>query len=204
MAYTSLHASRTRTEKKAKLTKIRELLPLLRRRRLLAPGKQPAPRLDEASPASGVDRKARRKDSDEGEGERSVVRKRPSRASQRAGQGDAEEHDGEQEDNDEQEQEEEEEEQEEEEPRVEMWNTRSHKRLMGQNRPFRRDVNDFMRRRPEYVLYTGQDREPKRPTPKPPKKRKKNPQPADGFAVGKVSKTACRRLFSLGLHSHAL
>ena len=196
--------TRTRTEKKAKLTKIRELLPLLRRRRLLAPGKQPAPRLDEASPASGVDRKARRKDSDEGEGERSVVRKRPSRASQRAGQGDAEEHDGEEEDNDEQEQEEEEEEQEEEEPRVEMWNTRSHKRLMGQNRPFRRDVNDFMRRRPEYVLYTGQDREPKRPTPKPPKKRKKNPQPADGFAVGKVSKTACRRLFSLGLHSHAL
>ena len=87
MAYTSLHASRTRTEKKAKLTKIRELLPLLRRRRLLAPGKQPSPRLDEASPASGVDRK-------EGEGERSVVRKRPSRASQRAGQGDAEEHDG--------------------------------------------------------------------------------------------------------------
>ena len=60
-----------------------------------------------------------------------------------------------------------------EEPRVEMWNTRSHKRLMGQNRPFRRDVNDFMRRRPEYVLYSGQDREPKRPTPKPPNKRKK-------------------------------
>ena len=146
-------------------------------------------------------------DRKEGEGERSVVRKRPSRASQRAGHGDGEEHDGEEEDNDEQQQEEEEEEEEEEEkeePRVEMWNTRSHKRLMGQNRPLRRDVNDFMRRRPEYVLYTGQDREPKRPTPKPPNKRKKNPQPADGFAVGKVSKTACRRLFSLGLHSHAL
>ena len=41
--------------------------------------------------------------------------------------------------------------------RVCLWNTLTLKRLTGQNRPRRRDLENFLRRHPHYELYTGQD-----------------------------------------------
>ena len=38
-----------------------------------------------------------------------------------------------------------------------LWNTLTLKRLTGQNRPRRRDLENFLRRHPHYELYTGQD-----------------------------------------------
>ena len=43
--------------------------------------------------------------------------------------------------------------------KVAMWNTRTQKKLQGQNRPRRCDVEDFMLRKPDYVRYEGQDLE---------------------------------------------
>eukprot|EP01043_Picozoa_sp_COSAG02_P013428 COSAG02_NODE_537_length_20638_cov_49.009738_12_plen_1091_part_00 len=40
-----------------------------------------------------------------------------------------------------------------------LWNTETRKRLTGQNRPRRKDLNAFLDRYPKYVLYTGQDQQ---------------------------------------------
>ena len=46
-----------------------------------------------------------------------------------------------------------------EEQRVELVNTQTNHRLRGANRPKRRDLADFLRRYPEYVLYTEQQQD---------------------------------------------
>merc|ERR1712164_212023 len=80
------------------------------------------------------------------------------------------------------------------EKRVTIWNWREQRKLSGNSAPFKKNLQEYLRKHPDWEEYIGQDKDENGKKSFAPKKRRKDVKPVEGKsdAVRRVTKEAQR------------